>query len=95
MSTQREEWKMLEPPKGRGERALLVRLLPGKRATHRVLVQLGILLIVSFLLLNVLGEVPGSSQSVGRMLWSVVGFYTFVRIGELVYKAVKLAFFVP
>lgn len=86
---------MREPPEGTGERALLARLLPGKRATHRVLVQLGILLIVSFLLLNVLGEVPGSSQSVGKMLWFVVGFYTFVRVGELVYKAVRLAFFVP
>lgn len=86
---------MREPPKGRGGMALLARLLPCKRATHRVLVQLGILLIVSFLLLNILGEVPGSSQSVGRMLWFVVGFYIFVRVGELVYKAVRLAFFVP
>ncbi len=86
---------MREPPEGTGERVLLARLLPGKRAAHRVLVQLGMLLIVSFLLLNVLGEVPGSSQSVGKMLWFVVGFYTVVRVGELVYKAVRLAFFVP
>lgn len=94
-SGKRVEMEMREPPKGTGERALLAGLFSGKRATHRVLAQLGILLIVSFLLLNVLGEVPGSSQSVGKMLWFVVGFYTFVRVGELVYKAVRLAFFVP
>lgn len=85
---------MEESPKKTIEKFLLARPLSGKRA-HRALVQFGILLIVGFLLLNLLGEVPGSSQSFGKVLWFVVGFYSLVRVSELVYKAVRLAFFVP
>lgn len=85
---------MQNSPNERTEKTLLARSLLGKRA-HRALVQFGILLIVAFLLLNFLGDVPGSAQSLGKVLWFVVGFYSLVRVSELIYKAVKLAFFMP
>ncbi len=85
---------MKESPKKTTEETPLARSLSGKRA-HRALVQFGILLIVGFLLLNLLGEVPDSGPSAWRVLLLVVGFYSLVRVGELAYKAVRLAFFVP
>ncbi len=71
-----------------------VRPLIGKRA-HRALMQFGLLLVVSFGLLYFLGNAPGSGPSFSKMLWLAIGFYSLVRVSELLYKAVKLAFFVP